>query len=54
LRPTVASGTATVITAIYDPLAEFLEIGVAVTGIKAWKVYGPDMNGTGGLEATSI
>jgi RHS repeat-associated protein len=43
----------------YDPQVEFLEIGVAVNGVKAWKVYGPDINGTyggmqgtGGLEAT--
>ena len=57
----VASGTATVIASIYDPQAEFLEIGVAVNGVKAWKVYGPDLNGvygalngTGGLEATIL
>ena len=57
----VASGTATVTTSIYDPQIEFLEIGVAVNGARAWKVYGPDLNGrygslqgTGGLEATIV
>jgi RHS repeat-associated protein len=52
------SGTATVTASIYDPQVEFLEIGVNVNGAKAWKVYGPDLNGrygglqgTGGLEA---
>jgi RHS repeat-associated protein len=57
----VASGAITVTTSIYDPLVEFLEIGVAVNGAKAWKVYGPDLNGrfgglqgTGGLEATIV
>ena len=57
----VASGSATVTTSIYDPQAEFLEIGVAVNGAKAWKVNGPDLNGrygllqgTGGLEATIV
>jgi RHS repeat-associated protein len=55
------SGTASVITSIFDPQVEFLEIGVAVNGVKAWKVYGPDLNGrfgalngTGGLEATIL
>ena len=54
-----ADGAPTVTTSIYDPQVEFLEIGVAVNGAKAWKVYGPDLNGdfgslqgTGGLEAT--
>jgi RHS repeat-associated protein len=44
---------------IYDPQVEFLEIGVNVNGVQAWKVYGPDLNGvyggmqgTGGFEAT--
>ena len=44
---------------IYDPQVEFLEIGVNVNGVQAYKVYGPDLNGTygglqgtGGLEAT--
>ena len=56
-----ASGSPTVTTSIYDPQVEFLEIGVAVNGAKAWKVYGPDLNGvygglngTGGLEATIL
>ncbi len=55
----VASGAATTITSIYDPQVEFLEIGVNVNGVQAYKVYGPDINGsygglqgTGGLEAT--
>jgi RHS repeat-associated protein len=54
-----ADGAPTVTTSVYDPQVEFLEIGVAVNGAKAWKVYGPDLNGvfgslqgTGGLEAT--
>lgn len=56
-----ASGTAVVTTSIYDPQVEFLEIGVAVNGVKAWKVFGPDLNGrfgglqgTGGLEAVIL
>jgi YD repeat-containing protein len=56
-----ASGSATSTTSIYDPLVEFLEIGVAIDGARAWKVYGPDLNGrygglqgTGGLEATIV
>ena len=55
------SGSPTVTTSIFDPQVEFLEIGVAVNGAKAWKVYGPDLNGifgalqgTGGLEATIV
>jgi RHS repeat-associated protein len=55
----VANGASTVTASIYDPQVEFLEIGVSVNGVKAWKVYGPDLNGTfgglqgtGGLEAT--
>jgi YD repeat-containing protein len=62
---TVAGGTnvgsPTATTSIYDPQVEFLEIGVAIDGTKAWKVYGPDLNGwygslqgTGGLEATIV
>jgi RHS repeat-associated protein len=57
----VASGAATLIASTFDPLVEFLEIGVAVNGVKAWKIYGPDLNGiygglngTGGLEATIL
>jgi RHS repeat-associated protein len=45
----------------YDPAVEFLEISVTVNGVKAWKVYGPDLNerfgglqGTGGLEAVIV
>lgn len=56
-----ASGDPTVTTSIYDPQVEFLEIGVAVNGDKAWKVYGPDLDGglgslqgTGGFEATIV
>jgi RHS repeat-associated protein len=52
------NGPPLVTTSVYDPEVEFLEIGVAVNGVKAWKVYGPDLdgsfgglNGTGGLEA---
>ena len=55
------SGGAVLTTSIYDPQVEFLEIGVAVNGVKAWKVFGPDLNGvfgsfqgTGGLEATIV
>jgi RHS repeat-associated protein len=54
-----ASGSPLEIRSTFDPQVEFLEIGVAVNGAKAWKVYGPDLNGTygglngtGGLEAT--
>ena len=53
-----ASGSATTILSLYDPAAEFLEIAVVVDGVPAWKVHGPDLdgtyggwNGTGGLEA---
>jgi RHS repeat-associated protein len=54
-----ANGASTVTASIYDPQVEFLEIGVNVNGVQAYKVYGPDLNGrygglqgTGGLEAT--
>jgi RHS repeat-associated protein len=54
----VDTGAPTVTASIYDPQVEFLEIGVNVNGVQAWKVYGPDisgkfggMQGTGGLEA---
>ena len=57
----VPTGVATVTTSIFDPQVEFLEIGVAINGVKAWKVYGPDLNGrfgglqgTGGFEATIL
>jgi RHS repeat-associated protein len=53
-----ASGTPTTIVSLYDPEREFLEIAVIVNGAVAWKVHGPDLNGTyggwngtGGLEA---
>jgi RHS repeat-associated protein len=49
----VDTGAPTVTASIYDPQVEFLEIGVNVNGAKAWKVYGPDLNGTyGGLQGT--
>lgn len=57
----VPSGPPVVVASIYDPQAEFLEIGVVLNGAKAWKVYGPDLNGvygalngTGGLEAVVL
>lgn len=47
-----------VVTQLYDPLVEFLEVGVRVDERWHWKVYGPDldgvyggMNGVGGWEA---
>jgi RHS repeat-associated protein len=50
---------ANITASIYDPQVKFLEIGVNVNGVWAYKVYGPDLNGvngglqgTGGLEAT--
>ncbi|MEW6306011.1 MAG: DUF6531 domain-containing protein [Verrucomicrobiota bacterium] len=37
----------------YDPLAEFLEVGVFRDGKWAWKVHGPDLNGVyGGMNGT--
>ena len=55
------SGSPMLTASIFDPQVEFLEIGVAVNGVKAWKVYGSDLNGrfgglngTGGLEATIL
>jgi RHS repeat-associated protein len=55
------SGLPSTTSSIYDSQVEFLEIGVSVNGAKAWKVYGPDLNGrfgslqgTGGLEATIL
>lgn len=48
------------ITHYYDPLVEFLELGITVDATTTWKLYGPDLdgvygglNGTGGLEGTS-
>lgn len=44
----------------FDPLVEFLELGVNVDGQTTWKIYGPDLNGaygglngTGGLDAVA-
>jgi RHS repeat-associated protein len=59
----IAAGTAlpgaTRIESTYDPEVEFLEIATRINGIRTWKVYGPDLDGsfgglqgTGGLEAT--
>lgn len=46
------------IQSYYDPLVEFLELGVNDDGQTTWKAYGPDLNGAyggmqgvGGLEA---
>jgi RHS repeat-associated protein len=37
----------------FDPMVEFLEVGVAVDGDRVWKVYGPDLSGNyGGLQGT--
>ena len=45
----------------YDPLVEFLELGISSGGQTVWKLYGPDlngkygaMNGTGGFEGVSL
>ncbi|MEO0511183.1 MAG: RHS repeat-associated core domain-containing protein, partial [Verrucomicrobiota bacterium] len=36
---------------LYDPMVEFLEIGVTYRGQRTWKVHGPDLNGLyGGLQ----
>jgi RHS repeat-associated protein len=53
------NGTAVTVRSWFDPLVEFLEIGVQVnTGDRYWKLCGPDANGVrgalqgiGGLEA---
>jgi RHS repeat-associated protein len=49
-----------IITHYYDPLVEFLELGVAVDDTITWKLYGPDLNGiygglngSGGLEGAA-
>lgn len=54
----VLSGPVQVIDSFYDPQVEFLEVGVAVDGVRTWKLHGPDLNGhygglqgIGGLEA---
>jgi RHS repeat-associated protein len=53
--------TPVTINSYYDPLAEFLELGVSVSGTTTWKLCGPDlngrygaMNGTGGFEAVAF
>ena len=55
-----AGVTPTTITSFYDPLVEFLELGVEVNGDTTWKICGPDlngqyggMNGTGGFDAAA-
>ena len=54
------SGSTVTVDSFFDPLVEFLELGVAVNGQRTWKVYGPDLaggygahQGIGGLEAIS-
>ena len=43
----------TVTKSYFDPLVEFLELGVNVNGVTTWKIYGPDLNGrNGGLDIT--
>jgi RHS repeat-associated protein len=60
IRTTYQSGGASTRTtdSWYDPEVEFLEIGVAVNGDRAWEIHGPDVSGgyggaqgIGGLEA---
>lgn len=55
---TVLSGQPKVIASYFDPLVEFLELGVTENGRTTWKLCGPDlngayggMNGTGGFDA---
>ena len=50
----------TTVNSYFDPLVEFLELGVTYGTKTEWKLYGPDlngvyggMNGTGGFEAVS-
>lgn len=50
----------TTINQYYDPLVEFLELGVSYGTNTEWKLYGPDLNGrygglngTGGFDAVS-
>ena len=54
------SSSATTINQYYDPLVEFLELGVNYGNTTEWKLYGPDlngvygsMNGVGGLDGVS-
>jgi YD repeat-containing protein len=43
----------TTIYSFYDPLVEFLELGVSYGLTTEWKTYGPDLNGVyGGLNGT--
>lgn len=53
------SGNPSTVTYHYDPLVEFLELGINDNGDRNWKVYGPDrsgvygrLQGCGGLEST--
>lgn len=46
-------------SSLFDPQVEFQEIAVSLNGVRTWKVYGPDLDGSygsaqglGGLEAT--
>lgn len=53
----IAGGTvlpgATRIESTFDPEVEFLEIATRINGVRTWKVYGPDLDGTfGGLQGT--
>jgi RHS repeat-associated protein len=50
----------TTINQYYDPMVEFLELGVSYENRTEWKLYGPDLNGrygglngTGGLDGVS-
>jgi RHS repeat-associated protein len=52
------SAFAVAIAQYYDPMVEFLELGVSINGQTTWKLYGPDlsgryggMQGVGGFEA---
>jgi RHS repeat-associated protein len=52
--------TPTTINQYFDPMVEFLELGVSYGTKTEWKLYGPDMNGkygglngTGGLDGVS-
>jgi len=53
-------GSPTTISSYYDPMVEFLELGVSYGITTEWKLYGPDLNGkygglngTGGFDAVS-
>jgi RHS repeat-associated protein len=45
-----ATGSAPAINSFYDPLTEFLELGVSTANQSVWKLYGPDLNGVYGGE----